>query len=214
MKFPFICCVVVLRTFVKYTHKMLKWDLLVAVSKVKNDNFRIYCTKPSTIPTYNFVFRWNTTKAIYVNFLLSGMMLIGVDDEIGPCVYKTDPAGYYCGYKACSVGVKQVEATSFLEKKFKKTENYSEEDTIQVSDVFDDRIVNIGYRHVLNIIYLFLVGYPVFMLCTLFRFEAIWDGNRNRYKGKSTISVRILNCDYPMPQCGIPSIWSNALNDF
>jgi len=61
------------------------------------------------------------------------MMLIGMDDESGPCVYKTDPAGYYCGYKACSVGVKQVEASSFLEKKYKKTENYSDEDTIQLA---------------------------------------------------------------------------------
>jgi 20S proteasome subunit alpha 1 len=61
------------------------------------------------------------------------MMLIGVDDETGPCVFKTDPAGYYCGYKACSVGVKQVEASSFLEKKYKKTDVYSEEDTIQLA---------------------------------------------------------------------------------
>jgi len=61
------------------------------------------------------------------------MMLIGVDDESGPCVYKTDPAGYYCGYKACSVGVKQVEASSFLEKKYKKTETYSDEDTVQLA---------------------------------------------------------------------------------
>jgi len=61
------------------------------------------------------------------------MMMIGVDDESGPCVYKTDPAGYYCGYKACCVGVKQVEASSFLEKKYKKTESYSKDDTIQLA---------------------------------------------------------------------------------
>ncbi|ODN05707.1 Proteasome subunit alpha type-6 [Orchesella cincta] len=61
------------------------------------------------------------------------MMMIGFDDETGPCVYKTDPAGYYCGYKACCVGVKQVEASSFLEKKYKKTESYLKDDTIQLA---------------------------------------------------------------------------------
>jgi len=61
------------------------------------------------------------------------MMMIGYDDETGPCVFKTDPAGYYCGYKACSVGSKQTEALSFLEKKFKKTETYSNDDAIQLA---------------------------------------------------------------------------------
>jgi 20S proteasome subunit alpha 1 len=61
------------------------------------------------------------------------MMMIGIDEVTKkPCVYKTDPAGYYCGYKACSVGAKQTEALSFLEKKFKKTESYSVDDATQV----------------------------------------------------------------------------------
>lgn len=45
------------------------------------------------------------------------MIMIGYDDELGPCVYKTDPAGYFCGAKACGAGVKQTEVNSFLEKK-------------------------------------------------------------------------------------------------
>merc|ERR1719225_2591953 len=49
------------------------------------------------------------------------------------CVYKTDPAGYYSAFKACSVGTKQTEANSFLEKKFKKKENYNHDETIQVA---------------------------------------------------------------------------------
>jgi 20S proteasome subunit alpha 1 len=61
------------------------------------------------------------------------MMMIGYDDETGPCVYKTDPAGYYCGYKACSVGAKQTESLSFLEKKFKKTESYTTDEAIQLA---------------------------------------------------------------------------------
>ena len=49
------------------------------------------------------------------------MILIAHDDEHGAQVYKADPAGYYCGYKATAAGVKQLEATSFLEKKIKRT---------------------------------------------------------------------------------------------
>ncbi|XP_017839423.1 proteasome subunit alpha type-6 [Drosophila busckii] len=59
------------------------------------------------------------------------MVLIAYDDELGPSVYKTDPAGYYCGFRACSVGAKMVEANSYLEKKYKN--NLSEEKTIQLA---------------------------------------------------------------------------------
>merc|ERR1711909_186197 len=61
------------------------------------------------------------------------MILIAYDDELGPCVYKTDPAGYFASYKACSVGTKQTEANSFLEKKFKKKEDLNKDETIQTA---------------------------------------------------------------------------------
>ena len=81
------------------------------------------------------------------------MILIAYDDEHGPCVYKTDPgknftyfllkpkiikilffsAGYYCGYRAISVGVKQTEANSYLEKKLKKKTDFNEKEAIQLA---------------------------------------------------------------------------------
>lgn len=61
------------------------------------------------------------------------MALIGFDEELGPCVYKTDPAGYYCGFRAVSVGVKQTEANSYLEKKLKKKSEYTNDEAIQLA---------------------------------------------------------------------------------
>lgn len=61
------------------------------------------------------------------------MIVVGVDEECGPQVYKCDPAGYYCGFKATAAGVKQTEATSFLEKKVKKKLDWTFEQTIEVA---------------------------------------------------------------------------------
>jgi len=61
------------------------------------------------------------------------MMLIAYDDDLGPQLYKADPAGYYCGYRAASVGVKQTEANSYLEKKFKKKISYEGDEAIQLA---------------------------------------------------------------------------------
>ena len=41
--------------------------------------------------------------------------------------------GYYCGYRATSVGVKQTEASSYLEKKYKKKQNYTHDEVIQLA---------------------------------------------------------------------------------
>lgn len=45
--------------------------------------------------------------------------IISVDQEYGPQLYKTDPAGYFVGYKATATGPKMQEALNFLERKLK-----------------------------------------------------------------------------------------------
>lgn len=51
------------------------------------------------------------------------MILIAHDDEQGPLLYKTDPAGTYMGFKATAAGPKSQEVHNYLEKQYKKTGN-------------------------------------------------------------------------------------------
>nr|CBN08618.1 proteasome (prosome, macropain) subunit, alpha type 6 [Microcosmus squamiger] len=63
------------------------------------------------------------------------MIIIGWDEEYErPMLYKSDPAGYYCGFRATSAGVKQTEANTFLEKKIKKKDGvWSFDHTVEVA---------------------------------------------------------------------------------
>lgn len=61
------------------------------------------------------------------------MILIGYDDEKGSQLYKTDPAGYCCGFKATATGVKQLEANSFLEKKIKKRSEFTSDEAVRLA---------------------------------------------------------------------------------
>uniref|UniRef100_A0A8C1BNR7 Proteasome 20S subunit alpha 6b n=1 Tax=Cyprinus carpio carpio TaxID=630221 RepID=A0A8C1BNR7_CYPCA len=74
------------------------------------------------------------------------MIVIGVDEELGPQVYKCDPAGYYCGFKATAAGVKQTEATSFLEKKVKKKFDWTFEQTVETAITCLSTVLSIDFK--------------------------------------------------------------------
>lgn len=61
------------------------------------------------------------------------MMIIGYDEEVGAMVYKADPAGYFCGYKAAACGVKSTEAGNFLEKRIKKKQDFTLAEAVTVA---------------------------------------------------------------------------------
>eukprot|EP00829_Urostomides_striatus_P003568 TRINITY_DN1393_c0_g3_i2.p2 TRINITY_DN1393_c0_g3~~TRINITY_DN1393_c0_g3_i2.p2 ORF type:complete len:160 (+),score=66.97 TRINITY_DN1393_c0_g3_i2:73-552(+) len=47
-------------------------------------------------------------------------VLLSIDEEKGPQVFKIDPAGHCQGFKGCTAGAKEQEAMTLLEKAFKK----------------------------------------------------------------------------------------------
>merc|ERR1712130_99643 len=61
------------------------------------------------------------------------MLLIGIDPENGPQLYKVDPAGYYIGYHATAAGQKETESMNFLEKKLKNKNDLSYDETVQLA---------------------------------------------------------------------------------
>ncbi|KAH0510712.1 Proteasome subunit alpha type-6 [Microtus ochrogaster] len=74
------------------------------------------------------------------------MILIDIDEEQGPQVYKCDPAGYYCGFKATAAGVKQTESTSFLEKKVKKKFDWTFEQTVETAITCLSTVLSIDFK--------------------------------------------------------------------
>ncbi|KAM1131764.1 hypothetical protein ACFX19_046948 [Malus domestica] len=58
-------------------------------------------------------------------------LVLGIDEEVGPQLYKCDPAGHYFGHKATSAGLKEQEAINFLEKKMKNEPSFSYDETVQ-----------------------------------------------------------------------------------
>jgi len=79
------------------------------------------------------------------------MILIAHDDERGPQVYKTDPAGTFTGFKAASAGPKSQEAHNYLEKQYKKTgrnnpENFDRTQLIELAISTLSTVLSVDFK--------------------------------------------------------------------
>lgn len=66
------------------------------------------------------------TQRAYMRPMGVALTFIACDDEQGPSLLKTDPAGYYSKAKAVSTGPKQTEVLTALEREYKKLQKQDE----------------------------------------------------------------------------------------
>src|SRR5258708_2471015 len=78
------------------------------------------------------------------------MILIGIDFELGPQIFKLDPAGYFVGFHATAAGQKQQEAMNHLEKKWKKLNNGGgvEDAAAAGKTLTKDQVIEVGLSFV------------------------------------------------------------------
>ncbi|CAL9737838.1 proteasome subunit alpha type-1 [Monosporozyma servazzii] len=84
------------------------------------------------------------TQRAYMRPLGVILTFVSFDEELGPSIYKCDPAGYYVGYKATATGPKQQEITTNLENFFKKSK------TDYLDETEWEKVVEFGITHLID----------------------------------------------------------------
>lgn len=73
------------------------------------------------------------TQSASMRPLATVCILIGVDDEKGPQVFKVDCAGHYLPFFGTASGSKEQEAMNFLEKKAEERKEYDADQTVRTA---------------------------------------------------------------------------------
>merc|ERR1711977_157807 len=59
-----------------------------------------------------------------------GLLVIGYDEETGPCLYNTEPSGVYNEYKAMAIGARSQAARTYLERTFETYDDATLDDLV------------------------------------------------------------------------------------
>merc|ERR1711935_175896 len=73
------------------------------------------------------------TQHAYMRPIGAASIMIGIDEETGPQLWGSDPAGIALGFRATSVGAKETEAKTVLEKRLKSVGELTHDNTIQLA---------------------------------------------------------------------------------
>jgi len=73
------------------------------------------------------------TQSASMRPLATVCILIGVDDEKGPQVFKVDCAGHYLPFFGTASGAKEQEAVNFLERRVEDAKSYSADETVRTA---------------------------------------------------------------------------------
>lgn len=89
--------------------------------------------------------------------------LVGCDEEFGPQVFRIDPSGQATGFKALATGSKEQEATTQLEKAFKKSDGaWNSKQAVEVAIKTLSAVISSDFRASEIEVGVATVGSPLF----------------------------------------------------
>lgn len=86
------------------------------------------------------------TQSASMRPLATVCLLVGVDDERGPQVFKVDCAGHYLPFFAAASGSKEQEAVNFLEKKVEEMKGFGVDDTVRTAIMCLGNVLGSDFR--------------------------------------------------------------------